>query len=283
VRILVTGAAGMLGRDLAQDLGVAGATISTATRADLDLTDADACAKAVEQHDVVVNAAAWTAVDDAETQEAAAFAVNGTGAANLARACDQAGARLVHVSTDYVFDGTASQPYIEDDRPNPLSAYGASKLAGETMVAAAGGAFLIVRTSAVLGVGGSQAKGGSFVERILARARSGGPLRVVADQVFSPTYAPDLAMALLALVQKGARGLYHVTNDGTCSWHELAEASVRAAGLDLPVEKIRAQDLNQPARRPAYSVLSNARYRALGLAPLRPWREMLPELLANAR
>jgi dTDP-4-dehydrorhamnose reductase len=283
MRFAIVGAAGQLGRALGARLG--GDVCWSGDRSELDIRDGDAVRRMVEsaRPEVILNASAYNAVDAAETAPAEALAVNALGPRHLAWAARQAGALLVHVSTDYVFDGAVTRPYVEDDRAQPLSAYGASKLAGEILVTAAGGECLIVRTSAVLGVGGSQAKGGSFVERILARARSGGPLRVVADQIFSPTYAPDLAAALLALVGKGARGLYHVTNDGICSWHELAEASVRAAGLDLPVEKIRAQDLQQPARRPAYSVLSNVKYRALGLAPLRHWRDMLPELLANAR
>jgi dTDP-4-dehydrorhamnose reductase len=187
---------------------------------------------------------------------------------------------MVHVSTDYVFDGSSSRPYREDDRARPISAYGASKLAGEAMVAAAGGEHLIVRTSGVLGRGASRAKGGSFVERIVAAAREGKPLRVVSDQLFSPTHAGDLARALIALVEARARGLHHVTNSGECSWHELAVAALQTAGLDVPVASIAAADLARPAARPAYSVLSNERSQAAGLPPLRHWRDILPELLA---
>lgn len=281
MRFAIVGAGGQLGRALVARLGTQ--VCWSGDRHALDIRDGEAVSRMVEAHqpDVILNASAYNAVDAAETAPADALAVNALGPRHLAWAAHRRGALLVHVSTDYVFDGEQSRPYAEDDRPNPLSAYGASKLAGEALVAAVGGPFLLVRTSAVLGVGGSQAKGGSFIERILARARAGGPLRVVADQVFSPTYAPDLAAALLALVAANARGFFHVTNDGPCSWHELAEAAVRQAGLELPVEKIRAQDLKQPARRPAYSVLSNARYRSLGLAPLRHWRETLPALIGS--
>jgi dTDP-4-dehydrorhamnose reductase len=221
-------------------------------------------------------------VDAAETERDAAFAVNARGPAHLARAAREASALLVHYSTDYVFDGASSRPYREDDPPSPLSVYGASKLEGERLVAAAGGPHLVVRTSGVLGRGGSEQKGGSFVERIVAQARAGRPLRVVADQVFAPTSAVDLAAASVALVRAGARGLVHVTNAGSCSWHELARAAVAAAGLDAPVEPISLSDLRLPARRPAYSVLDTERARSLGLPPLRSWRDALPDCLGRA-
>ena len=253
-------------------------------RSALDVTDAAAVERCLAEArpEVVFNAAAWNAVDLAETRFAEALLVNAAGPAHLARSARACGARLVHVSTDYVFDGAATRPYGEDDPPRPLCLYGVSKLAGEQAVAASGDEHLVVRTSAVLGVGASRAKGGSFVERILARARAGQPLRVVADQVFSPTYAPDLADALVALAQRGARGLLHVTNSGTCSWHELAVAALEQAAVDVPVAPIPSAELHAPARRPAYSVLSGERLAALGLPPLRPWRAALPELLRGA-
>jgi dTDP-4-dehydrorhamnose reductase len=184
------------------------------------------------------------------------------------------------VSTDYVFDGASPRPYLEDDPAQPLSVYGASKLAGERHVLASGAEALVVRTSGVLARRGSAQKGGSFVDRILAQARAGKPLRVVADQVFAPTSAGELAGALIALVRLGARGLYHVTNQGSCSWHELATAALAAAGLTRPVEAIAAVELGLPARRPAYSVLDTSRSRALGLPPLRSWKDALAELVA---
>jgi dTDP-4-dehydrorhamnose reductase len=146
-------------------------------------------------------------------------------------------------------------------------------------VESVGAPALVVRTSGVFGPGGSRAKEGSFVDRILDRARSGAPLRVVDDQVFAPTYAPDLAMAIVSLVEMGARGLVHVVNEGTCSWHELATATLDLAGVSAPVEPIRAAELAAPARRPAYSVLSTARYRRLGGPPLRSWRSALAEMV----
>lgn len=277
MKALVTGAAGQLGRALVARLGGSAAFPRDA----LDVRDGEAVRRAVleAQPEIVFNASAYNKVDGAESEPAEAFAVNAMGPLHLARACREAGARLVHVSTDYVFDGSGHRPWREDDRPAPLGAYGASKLAGEHLVAAAGLEHLIVRTSGVLGTGASRSKGGSFVERIVARARAGDPLRVVADQTLAPTYAADLAEALLALVADGARGLWHVTGEGSCTWHELAVAALAAAGIEAPVSAISSLDLGAPARRPPYSVLDTARYRARALPRVRSWREVLPELV----
>ena len=248
----------------------------------LDVTDERAVAALVARlrPDVVFNATAYNRVDAAESEPEQAFAVNALAPRALALAARELGALLVHVSTDYVFDGALARPYREDAPAHPLSVYGASKLAGERHVLASGAEALVVRTSGVLGRGGSGQKGGSFVDRILAQARAGKPLRVVADQVFAPTAAGDLAGALVELVRLGARGLCHVTNQGACSWHELAAAALAAAGLERPVEAIAAAELRLPARRPAYSVLDNSRGQALGLPPLRPWQDALAELVA---
>jgi dTDP-4-dehydrorhamnose reductase len=284
VRALVLGSAGQLGRELVALLGSEVAWAGD--RAEIDVTDPTAVSTLVarERPDVLFNATAYNRVDAAEHEPAVAFAVNAVAPYLLARAACDAGALLVHYSTDYVFDGSRILRYKEDDRHCPLSVYGASKSAGERLVdAAAGVDWIVVRTSGVLGRGGSQQKGGSFVERIIARARTGEPLRVVSDQVFAPTCAADLAAASVALVQAGARGVFHVTNAGSCSWHELACAALAAAGLDTPVEPIRSADLALPARRPPYSVLSCQKSLDLGLPPLRSWREALPDCLGDAR
>ena len=279
MKALVTGASGQLGQALVRLLGDRLAW--SGGRSVLDVRDASAVSALVSsvRPDVVFNASAYNKVDAAETERDLAFAVNAAGPAHLASACASAGALLVHVSTDYVFDGTASRPYREDDPPHPLGAYGASKLEGESRVLSSGAACLVVRTSGVLGAGGSQGKGGSFVERILARARAGEPLRVVDDQVFAPTFASDLAAALVSLVSVGARGLVHVTNQGSCSWHELAVESVRLAGLSVPVAAISTASLGLAAQRPAYSVLDGSRYRSLGLPSLPTWRASLAPLV----
>lgn len=279
---LVVGASGQVGAALARRLGADAVLLRG--REELDLRDARAVARAlaVARPDVVFNAAAYNAVDAAEADPEAAFAVNGFGPLYLGRACRATGALLVHFSSDYVFDGRDDRPIPEDRCPRPLSVYGASKLAGETLAAASGADHLVVRTSAVFASGGSRDKGGSFVERILHRARTGQKLRVVDDQVFAPTYAADLAEAVLALVKAGARGVFHVTNEGACTWRELALGALEAASVEAEVEPISSAELNAPASRPRYSVLGMERYRGLGLPALRPWRDALREMLEGA-
>jgi dTDP-4-dehydrorhamnose reductase len=270
VRILVTGAAGMLGRDLAQDLGVAGAAISTATRADLDLTDAAACANAVERHDVVVNAAAWTAVDDAESAEAAAFAVNATGVANLARACDLAGARFVHISTDYVFDGTATAPYDESALAAPASAYGRTKAAGEWAAQALCADTLLVRTAWLYG-----ANGRCFPRTIAAALATRPTLDVVTDQVGQPTWTRDVAELIRELLAARApAGTYHATASGQTSWHGFALAVAAAVGADpARVHETSSAAFVRPAPRPAYSVMGHRTLEHAGVDPIGPWLE----------
>jgi dTDP-4-dehydrorhamnose reductase len=270
VRILVTGAAGMLGRDLAQDLGVAGAVVSTVTRAELDLTDADACAKAADRQEVVVNAAAWTAVDDAEEREAEAFAVNGTGAANLARACDLAGARLVHISTDYVFDGSATRPYDETALLSPASAYGRSKAAGEWAVQALCRDSLVVRTAWLYG-----AHGRCFPRTIAAALAERPTLDVVADQQGQPTWTRDVAELVRELLAARApAGTYHATSSGQTSWHGFARAVAVSTGADpARVRETTSAAYVRPAARPAYSVLGHRMLEHAGVAPIGPWLE----------
>jgi len=270
VRILVAGAAGMLGRDLSQDLGVAGALISTATRTELEVTDAEACVKAVERHDVVVNATAWTAVDDAESHEAEAFAVNGVGAANLARACDLAGARLVHISTDYVFDGTASTPYAESAPLAPASAYGRTKAAGEWAVRALCADTLVVRTAWLYG-----AHGPCFPRTIAAALGHRPTLDVVTDQVGQPTWTRDVAELVRELLAAQApAGIYHATASGQTSWHGFARAVAQAAGADPDrVHETTSAAFVRPAPRPAYSVLGHRTLEQAGVAPIGAWDE----------
>jgi dTDP-4-dehydrorhamnose reductase len=275
VKALVVGAQGQLGRDLVSALGSQVAWAGG--RAELDVTDWAAVHAVVTRvrPDVVFNGTAYNQLDGAETETGRALEVNALAPGLLARAAREVGALVVHFSTDYVFDGQATSPYGEDDCPAPLGAYAVSKLAGEQLVRASGPEHLVVRTSSVYGRGGNRQKGGSFVERILEQARAGRPLRVVSDQTFSPTYAPDLAAAAIALVGAGARGLVHVANAGSCGWHELAAEALAMAGIEAPVAAITAAELNLPARRPAYSVLDTSRYHSLGLPPLRPWPEAL--------
>ncbi|MEU7871334.1 dTDP-4-dehydrorhamnose reductase [Dactylosporangium sp. NPDC049140] len=276
-RFLVTGAGGMLGRDLLAVLD--GREVTAATRAELDITDAAQVRSVVEGHDVVLNAAAWTDVDGAEADEAGATAVNGTGVAVLAAGCAAAGARLVHVSTDYVFPGDAAEPYAEDAPTAPINAYGRSKLVGERAVLdALPGTGYVVRTAWLYGEHGR-----SFVRTMLQLARERDFVEVVDDQVGQPTWSRDLAERLVALAESGApAGVYHGTASGRVSWHGLAEAVFAESGHDpARVRRTTSAAYVRPARRPAFSVLGHERWAGAGLAPMRDWRAMLHDMVSG--
>jgi dTDP-4-dehydrorhamnose reductase len=276
-RWLVTGAAGMLGRDLVEVLTIEGAQVTAAARADLDITDKAAVKAAVDGHDVVVNAAAWTDVDGAERDEAAATAVNGSGAGNVAAACAAAGSVLLQVSTDYVFAGDADTPYREDAPTAPINAYGRSKLAGERAVLARLPATgYVVRSAWLYG-----AHGPNFVATMLRLAGEREYLDVVDDQHGQPTWSRALAAQLLRLgeaARAGAAppGIYHGTASGVTTWYGLATAVFAEAGLDPDrIRRTTSDRFVRPARRPAYSVLGHDRWKAAGLVPLPDWRDML--------
>ena len=271
MRWLVTGAGGMLGADLVGALG--GRDVTALTRPDLDVTDPRACMAAVSGHDVVVNAAAWTAVDDAETHEPAAFAVNAVGAGALARACAAAGARMLQVSTDYVFDGDATAPYDEDAPTGPRSAYGRTKLAGEWAVRAAlPDRSWVVRTAWLYG-----AHGPNFVATMRRLEGERDTVTVVDDQVGQPTWTADLAEQIVALVDADApAGTYHGTSSGSTTWFGLARAVFELAGADpARVLPTTTTEFPRPAPRPAWSVLGHRAWAAAGLAPMRPWDQAL--------
>ena len=270
VRYLVTGAAGMLGQDVVAVLREAGHRVTAAARTDLDVTDAAALAAAVPGHDVVVNCAGWTAVDDAEGAEAAAFALNAVAAARVARAAREAGARLVHVSTDYVFDGAASAPYAEDAPVAPRSAYGRTKAAGEWAVRAEHPDALVVRTAWLYGAGG-----GCFPRTIARVAAERGAVAVVDDQVGQPTWTRDVAVVVRDLVDAQAPGgVHHATSGGAVSWHGFARAVVAAAGLDPDAASpTTSAAFVRPAPRPAWSVLGHDGLVAAGVAPIGDWAQ----------
>jgi dTDP-4-dehydrorhamnose reductase len=272
MRMLITGAAGMLGRDLA----AAAPDAVPLSRAELDVTDYAAVRAAIVDAcpDVVVNCAAWTDVDGAEAQEAEAEAVNGAGAGNVARAAAAAGAAVVHVSSDYVFDGRKSTPYVESDPVRPLSAYGRGKLAGERAVAAAHpDGHLIVRSSWLFGVHGH-----NFVATMLRLAGERDAVSVVDDQVGCPTFTGHLAAALVALAEGGARGVMHVAGAGRCSWNELAREVFAQAGMTCEVRPAKTEDMGRPAPRPAFSVLGTERADAIRLPP---WRDGVAAYLGS--
>ncbi len=273
-RIVITGAGGQLGRALADRAPEAVAL----GRADLDITDADAVAAAVRSGDVVLNCAAYTAVDAAESNRVAALAGNATGPGILAARCREIGARLVHISTDYVFDGTGDRPYEPADPTGPTSVYGSTKLAGEQAVLRADPQAAIVRTAWVY-----TGYRGDFVATMRRLEAERETISVVDDQVGSPTYAPDLAAGLLELVAQQANpGVVHAAGGGAVSRFELARAVFAELGADPDrVRPCGSADFPTPARRPAYSVLSNRSWIAAGLTPLRQWRDALSEALSE--
>jgi dTDP-4-dehydrorhamnose reductase len=257
MRLLVTGAAGMLGHDVIAAAERAGHDVIPLSRAQLDVRDRAAVRAAVAsaRPDVVVNCAAWTDVDGAEAEEEAATAINGAGAGNVGAAAADAGAFLVHVSTDYVFDGTSGAPYVESSPTCPLNAYGRSKLAGEAAVAAAAaGRHAIVRTSWLFGRAGR-----NFVATMLGLARERDALTVVDDQVGCPTFTGHLAAALVEVAERRLDGVRHVAGGGACSWHDLAAAAFAATGAVIALERGTTAALARPAPRPAYSVLRSER------------------------
>lgn len=272
MRVLVTGAGGMLAHDLIPVLRAAGHDVTPATRADLDITDPVACRASVAGHDLVVNAAAFTRVDDAETQEAAAFAVNAVGAANLAHAATAAGAAMLHVSTDYVFDGTATVPYPEDHPVAPRSAYGRTKTAGEWAVRALCPESWIVRTAWLYGAGGP-----NFVTTMARLATERDTVQVVTDQIGQPTWTADLADLIVRLIAGPAPyGTYHGTASGQTSWQGLARAVFEQLGHDPDrVRPTTTAGYPRPAPRPVWSVLAHDALDAAGVRPIGPWQDGL--------
>ncbi len=269
----------MLGRDVSRLLAKAGYEVSGLERRDLDITDADAVEDAVASHAPawVVNCAAFTRVDDCETRWEEALLVNGTGPGLLAEACARHGAALVHVSTDYVFDGTGNRPYLEDDPVCPVNAYGRSKLAGEEAVSSSGCRYVIVRTAWLFGRNGR-----NFVDTILGLLRERGHAKVVDDQVGCPTFTRDLAWGILRLMECGAEGIVNVVNSGACTWFQFAQESARLSGMDPSIiTPVTSEEFPRPARRPAYSVLDTAKFRRLTGAAMRPWQEGLAAYLES--
>ena len=280
MRVLVTGAGGQLGLDVVAAWRAAGDVVTAAGRASLDVSSRSDVMSAITaaQPDVVVNCAAWTAVDDCEGDPDRALAANGTAVRWVAEACERTNAHLLQLSTDYVFDGTLDRPYHEWDEPAPASVYGISKLVGEREALALGPAAAVVRTSWVCGVHGS-----NMVKTVMRLAAERPELAFVDDQVGSPTFTHDLAVALRRVALDRMSGVVHVTNSSTCSWYEFARLVVAETGRDpAMVRPISTAELQppRPAPRPANSVLDNAVLRMAGFAPLRDFREPLAETVA---
>ncbi len=280
MRILLTGGDGQLGRELFDTATASGHEVRSTTRRDCDITDPSAVRDALDAAgpEVLVNCAAWTRVDAAQTDIDGAFRANALGPRVLAAECAARDVLLVHLSTDYVFDGTAIAPVDEWQQPSPRSAYGASKLAGEGEVRALARRHQLVRTSWLYG-----RHGPNFVLTMLRAAEQGRPLRVVSDQVGTPTWTGHLAPALLRLIARDLPGTFHLTNSGQVSWHGFAQAIIAAGASGADVTAITTADWPTPAPRPAYSVLDNRVWRLLGENPLPHWREGLRAYLASLR
>ncbi|MGD8718683.1 MAG: dTDP-4-dehydrorhamnose reductase [Candidatus Zixiibacteriota bacterium] len=279
-KIFVTGHRGILGRALMGELGRRGFAAVGVDVAEVDITDAGRLRAILEREtpDVVVNCAAFTRVDECEERRDLCFDVNAGGAGTVAAEAAEVGARVIHIGTDYVFDGRARGPYGEDAETGPLSVYGESKLEGERLVAEAAADHLIVRTASLFGLGGV-----SFVSKILTRAKNGESLRVVEDQRCSPTYAAHLAEALAALLHVEYRGIVNVVNAGSATWFEVAREILKLTGNDVPLEPVATADLDLPAPRPAYSVLSISRFTGLTGHVMPTWQEGLAAYLRELK
>ena len=282
MKVLLIGAHGQLGSDIRRLWSEAGDDIIPAVRPQVDVTDAAAVESAIAsvRPDLVINTAAYHRVEECETQAALAFQVNATAVRDLAAICARNAATLVHFSTDYVFGGERSEPWLETDRPKPLSVYGTSKLAGEYMALSASDRVFVVRTCGLFGHAGSSGKGGNFVETMLRKANAGDSLRVVSDQVLTPTATADLARGLRRLVQTDAFGLYHMTCEGQCSWFEFTQAIFELAGLKADLSPVSSAAFASPVKRPSYSVLSKRKLGTLGIT-MPHWRDALAGYLSH--
>ncbi len=282
--VLVTGGGGQLAADLREALEGRGEEVRAPAREELDITDPAALDRAFASAapGLVLNCAAFHNVDACERDEVSAWATNVRAVRSLAERCATSGSRLVHFSTNYVFDGRRPEPYGEDDAPSPRSVYALTKLAGEHAALAYAPGALVVRTAGLYGLHGSASKGGNFVERMLARARDQGELRVVADQRLTPTFTADLAAAVLGAVDRGVEGVLHLTSAGACSWHEFTVEIMRRAGVDVPVAPTRTTIAPGSPDRPLNGVLAGRRAEAAGIAPLPDWRDGLGRYMDRA-
>jgi dTDP-4-dehydrorhamnose reductase len=281
MKVLLIGAHGQLGTDLLKVFRAAGDTVAPFTHAQLDVSSEAQISQAMAdvKPDVVLNTAAYHRVDECEKQSAKAFEINGTAVMYLSQACKAAGATLVHYSTDYVFGGyEKGSPYEETDLPAPVNVYGTSKVVGEHLIAAYADRYFAIRTCGLYGVAGSSGKGGNFVETMLKKAMAGDAIRVVDDQILTPTYTADLAQATRDLIFTGRYGLYHVSSEGQCSWYEFTRYIFERASLDAKLSAVKSSEFASPVRRPANSVLSKAKLRSVGVS-IPSWKDALPRYL----
>lgn len=279
--VLILGATGQLGSDLVRAAKANGIPVSPASFERVDVTDPAALAKTFEvaKPRAVVNSAAFHQVDKCEEDPLEAFRVNAVGALHVSRAARAVGARVLYISTDYVFGGSHAGSWSEEDLPHPLNSYGASKLAGEHATRLANPDSLVARVSSLYGVSGARGKGGNFIETILGRAKQGQGLKVVDDQVMTPTYTLDAAHAILALATRSETGVVHVTNPESCTWHAFAAKAVELCGLKVPVDPVPASTYPSKAVRPSNSALATRKLASILGKPLRPWPDALAAYL----
>jgi dTDP-4-dehydrorhamnose reductase len=283
MKVLLFGANGQLGNDLCRVLRAAGETVVPVTHAQVEICSEEQVSQVLAEVKpaVVLNTAAFHKVEECEKRPGLAFQVNASAVMNLAKACHQSGAILVHFSTDYVFGGyNQDTPFLETERPAPVNVYGVSKLAGENLIAYNTDRYFVVRTSGLYGIAGSSGKGGNFVENMLKKALAGEPIRVVDDQVLTPTYTVDLAEAVHKLVLTGNFGLYHLSSEGLCSWYEFTRHILECAGIQAPLMPVKTADFPSSVRRPAYSVLSKKKFHSLGLS-IPSWQDALSRYLGE--
>jgi dTDP-4-dehydrorhamnose reductase len=280
MRIALLGSNGQLGRDL--QFALANHEIQAFTRQHFDITDHGRTRSVLmdARPDILLNTTAYHRVDDCESQPEMAYSANALAVLNLIRIANDLDATLVHFSTDYVFDGKSRVPYVETSPPMPLSVYGNSKLAGEYLVQSTARKYFLIRTCGLYGKAGSRGKGGNFVETMLKKARAGEPIKVVNDQVLTPTPTWDLANQVAVLLPTNQFGLYHVTSEGSCSWYEFAQSIFEISGLTADLSPTTSESYKSPAIRPSYSVLENARLKTAGLNQMRHWRDGLAHYLA---
>ena len=283
MRVVVIGASGQLGSDIMSAFADQSPVGVDHKMVDIEIPAAISKMLLRHRPDLVINTAAFHNVELCETRPDRAFAVNALAVDGLAAQCALAGAALAHISTDYVFDGTATRPYDETDAPNPLSCYATSKYAGELLLRRHLERAYIVRTSGLYGVRGSSTKGYTFIDRILTQAEAGKPIRVVTDVTFSPSYTQHVARTIRQIVETGRFGTYHVTNSGNCSWYDFAREILRQAGSDAAVEPTTSAEFPSLARRPAYSALGHGAIARLGLESPPSWQDGVSQFLAERR
>jgi dTDP-4-dehydrorhamnose reductase len=283
MKVIVFGKAGQLGRELVRVFTDRGHSVSAFGRNDVDVTNTSSVEHAIATAapDLVLNATAYNMVDVAEKEPAAAFAGNALAVRCLAIACRQSDSKLIHFSTDYVFDGTLGRPYTEEDATHPLGAYAVSKLAGELYAQAYLDNPLIIRTSGVFGLGGLHTARGNFIEVMLRLAKSKQPVRVVEDFVASPTYAPELAVRTAELVSRNASGVFHVGGGTAISWFDYARLIFDVAGLSPELKPTNEREHRTLARRPKFSALSNVKMERLAIQPMPPMRDVVQEYMSR--